>query len=120
MELGINQKRWVAALRSGEYKQCRNTLCKIDKDGNRSYCCLGVANVLFNLNSADLHNLNNTAHKEVFGLGNSIGGTRYFGSIKYKDNVYNCLAQANDSGLSFDDIANIIEANPELFFTHSV
>lgn len=32
---------WVAALRSGEYKQTGRSLCRM-KDGNRSYCCLGV------------------------------------------------------------------------------
>lgn len=33
------KKAWIKALRSGEYKQCRNKL----KDGE-SYCCLGVLN----------------------------------------------------------------------------
>lgn len=31
------KKKWVAALRSGEYKQCRGRLKRGD-----SYCCLGV------------------------------------------------------------------------------
>lgn len=31
-------RKWVAALRSGEYEQCRDQL----RDGNR-FCCLGVA-----------------------------------------------------------------------------
>jgi hypothetical protein len=32
-------KQWIAALRSGEYKQGRRRL----QDGEDSYCCLGVA-----------------------------------------------------------------------------
>lgn len=38
-----NLNRWVEALESGKYQQCRGALCKVDKLGNRSYCCLGVA-----------------------------------------------------------------------------
>lgn len=35
--------RWVAALRSGKYKQGRGTLCSYDGLSNeRSFCCLGV------------------------------------------------------------------------------
>lgn len=34
--------KWIAALRSGEYKQGRATLCATQGDGSRAYCCLGV------------------------------------------------------------------------------
>lgn len=36
-----NRKKWVAALRSGEYAQCRGFL---ESDG--SFCCLGVLSKL--------------------------------------------------------------------------
>lgn len=39
MQLGPKQKRWINALRSGEYKQGRSHL----QDVNGNYCCLGVA-----------------------------------------------------------------------------
>lgn len=36
-------KKWVKALRSGKYKQCQESLCKINPDdGSESFCCLGV------------------------------------------------------------------------------
>lgn len=35
------KEKWIAALRSGEYKQGYGRLCTI-KDGSREYCCLGV------------------------------------------------------------------------------
>lgn len=35
--------KWVAALRSGEYKQGKNTLISINEDKGNTYCCLGVA-----------------------------------------------------------------------------
>ena len=41
-------KRWVKALRSGEYTQAQDYLCEVDEiDGTASYCCLGVACDLF-------------------------------------------------------------------------
>jgi len=36
------KKRWIKALRSGEYKQARRSLLKIDNKGKESFCCLGV------------------------------------------------------------------------------
>lgn len=35
-------KRWVDALRSGEYEQGRNRLAQQTQDGRVEYCCLGV------------------------------------------------------------------------------
>lgn len=40
--------KWLKALRSGKYKQGRGTLCQIDKNGNESFCCLGVLCDLYN------------------------------------------------------------------------
>lgn len=34
--------KWLAALRSGEYKQGMNCLMQESPEGERSYCCLGV------------------------------------------------------------------------------
>lgn len=35
-------RKWIDALRNGEYKQGRHRLKKTDKKGNESHCCLGV------------------------------------------------------------------------------
>jgi hypothetical protein len=41
-------KKWVKALRSGKYKQCQESLCKISTDdGSESFCCLGVLTDLY-------------------------------------------------------------------------
>jgi hypothetical protein len=37
---------WLAALRSGEYKQGRKRLCSIHTDGVTYHCCLGVLSEL--------------------------------------------------------------------------
>jgi len=40
--------KWVKALRSGKYKQCREKLCSVDgKTGEESFCCLGVLTDLY-------------------------------------------------------------------------
>src|SRR5438067_2342849 len=48
--LNKNAKKWVAALRSGEYTQCTGRL-HIKGDG---YCCLGVACDLYQKEVGDL------------------------------------------------------------------
>jgi len=41
-------EKWVKALRSGKYKQCREKLCAVSgKTGAESYCCLGVLTDLY-------------------------------------------------------------------------
>ena len=34
--------QWIAALRSGEYKQGNGVLHQVSKDGAERFCCLGV------------------------------------------------------------------------------
>lgn len=37
------KRRWVKALRSGEYQQGTGTLCRFDpREGSLQFCCLGV------------------------------------------------------------------------------
>ena len=36
------KKKWLKALRSGEYVQTRGILCRIDHKGDHAFCCLGV------------------------------------------------------------------------------
>lgn len=33
---------WLDALRSGEYEQTKGVLTRVNRDGEKSYCCLGV------------------------------------------------------------------------------
>lgn len=44
-----NVRKWVDYLRSGRYKQANGQLAKVDKKGNKSYCCLGVGCVAMGL-----------------------------------------------------------------------
>jgi len=36
-------KKWVKALRSGDYQQGKESLCREEVSGDYKYCCLGVA-----------------------------------------------------------------------------
>ena len=45
------KEKFIKALKSGKYKQCKNTLTKLSKDGTRQYCCLGVACIISGYNN---------------------------------------------------------------------
>ena len=115
-----NARKWVEALRSGEYAQTQNTL----RDG-KGFCCLGVA--------CDLYGLATQTpwQKDIGGF--SFDGeddqlpdrvSRWLGlndtSGAYgEDGGISALSYENDSGMSFEDIASLIESEPEGLFESS-
>ncbi len=42
----VFKAKWIAALRSGKYKQGQGALCEETKLGVYKYCCLGVAEMV--------------------------------------------------------------------------
>jgi hypothetical protein len=108
------QKKWLAALRSGEFEQGKRRLRT--HDGSH-YCCLGVACQISELGSytdcAYIVNKDPRPYelpKEVqtwLGLKTPNGA---FG-------VDQSLAKMNDDGISFSHIADYIEYYPSMFFT---
>lgn len=98
--------KWVAALRSGKYKQARGRLRKINaKTGEARHCCLGVLCELYVEETGKTTNMDRGTPLSpvVFWAGldgacaNLPGGSN--------------LAVKNDKGASFAQIANIIESN---------
>lgn len=104
------KKAWVAALRSGKYKKGEGAL----RDEQNNFCCLGV-----------LCNLHAQAHPDVAMYQNDmsyIGCTgvlpedvqiwadlaQHDPEVMYK-NEARSLASLNDAGMSFKQIARIIE-----------
>jgi len=101
-------KQWVAALKSGQYKQTMGAL----RNGD-SFCCLGV-----------LCNLHAIAHPEI--ARKEVDRAMYLGSTgvlpllvhrwsgmftatgRISSN-YSSLADLNDHGSTFDEIAAVIE-----------
>lgn len=113
-----NAKKWVAALRGGQYKQGIGCL----RNGN-NYCCLGVACDLYCKEEGDISLLRGRHYfygdeklvlpipvKKWLRLSENDG---YFVD---NDNVLTSLASRNDDGYTFNEIADIIESEPEGLF----
>ncbi len=113
------KKKWLEALRSGEYKQTRGKLRRNRGKNKASFCCLGV-----------LCNLHAQAHPEIAATQTDpksyIGATELppvevmeWAGLEAKDPVIAIghgvherttrLSVLNDSGYSFKEIASLIE-----------
>jgi hypothetical protein len=107
--------KWIEALRSGKYEQGKGKLCK-----NGNYCCLGVlceiqgrpkfnggrdARVCFDSSKGHL-----SAENPVYNKLNASGFFPEGIKVEFKNGKYGSLADCNDHGLTFDQIADIIEA----------
>lgn len=112
--------RWIAALRSGQYKQGTGVLCKVGDDGEQRYCCLGV---LAELDGAFVPETNSfgdrMARDRYSGPANS---SMYIGKPEHNlaaiPATYEgadaeflpwVVAAMNDDGRSFEDIADYLE-----------
>lgn len=82
---------WVAALRSGNYRQIRATLT----NGHGGYCCLGVLCKVKNI---------------LFNQGRGYCQASYDAIADLIPNYWS-LVQLNDGGKTFPQIADWIEAN---------
>jgi hypothetical protein len=92
--------KWIAALRSGEFGQTT----KVMKDEN-SFCCLGL---FCHVNGLD------NMRRETLDYANWVGNF-YASNGRYQndESPVLCLAEYNDIGKTFVQIADIIEANLE-------
>ena len=109
-----NAKAWVKALRSGKYKQGRGALRTGDM-----YCCLGVACELAGAKTEKPNDLTVPYGYDgiFFTLPVSVQewlgvktGTGVYGKEEYD------LSSDNDGGKTFEEIADIIESEPEGLF----
>lgn len=123
-EIGPNQRKWIDALRSGEYAQGRRYLC----DFQNRYCCLGVACRVF-----DVPEVRRDEDRVYFGKSFNYGAApeEVVESLSLRTHlgdlatVYEIgrikemarLSQANDSGATFSEIADFCEQHPEAVFT---
>lgn len=118
--LNDNAKKWVEALRSEKYKQQTKSYLRV---GNK-FCCLGVACDLYQKEVGDLKELASGSDDRYYYNGmasylpeivqNWLGISTWSGS--YNDDsglrFRLDLASQNDSGKTFEEIADIIEAEP--------
>ena len=107
-------KKWCAALRSGEYRQGKHCLHNVVEN---SYCCLGVLCDLFIKNGGQLR-LGRTAEGSIQSYNGNPGlppsSVVEWAGMTCSNGMYNSpndnLVSHNDDGMSFAEIANIIEA----------
>ena len=109
MQLGPKQKKWIEALRSGNYEQAAGAL--YTKDG--CYCCLGVAAKVCDLQINILEYMN-LSFQDVY---KELGLRGPNGSSTGK---HQCLTNLNDGGKTFNEIADILEQNPTTYFTEAL
>lgn len=125
-----NARKWVEALRSGEYAQTRAGALR-DSTG---YCCLGVACDLYAKEHDDLKEIpfnslfpggyysyafvDSDGFQHVAFLPEVVRqwlGLRTASGKFFYDGVKD-LAPMNDDGADFNEIANIIESEPKGLF----
>lgn len=129
--MNANAKKWIEALRSGEYKQAKGWL-KTSNGEETRYCCLGVACEISKeeLNLSDtisrkngIHSFNDNETVLPSEVKNWLGLTTnngiYNGHFIYEENAKS-LTKDNDSGkCDFNCIADIIEQNAGILFKES-
>jgi hypothetical protein len=125
-------KIWTKALKSKKYKQGRGCLCRITQDGQTEFCCLGVLSDLYqkdqkkNKKKMLRVSFKNDVNDKIVQFANSKEllprAVQKWAGIKSSDGShfekntndrYN-LAEMNDNGWSFKDIADYIETNSDL------
>lgn len=106
------KQRWIDALTSGEYKQANNYLCF-----NSGFCCLGVLCDLVDNSKWASDTMHRNEVKYDFG---DEGSSTCFPEPMWLKNVglsydiANELANMNDNGFSFAEIAKVIEEKVEV------
>jgi len=98
------KKKWLKALRSGEYEQAQGQLKEKDK-----FCCLGVLCDLHAKETAHIWKLEKYLENDIHLPIEVVSWAELSSnSPKYNKNSSH-LTDANDRGYSFKQIANIIE-----------
>jgi hypothetical protein len=102
--------KWIAALRSGEYKQGKNVLYDRHRD---SFCCLGVAGYLMGIPKDAMRSsgyLGFNLDEDYCPMPDN-GPKLLVKEYRAFNDIPSQLAKMNDDGYSFDVIADYIEKN---------
>ena len=132
--------KWVKALRSGKYKQGKHNLCTI-LNGNKKFCCLGVLTDMYQKDcKAKKRKQLPSKEKKLYGeiiVGYNVDGrqdqalphaVKNWAGMQDKNGMYwvgdkarsgmeidfCSLADANDNGFTFKQIASFIEKHYEI------
>ena len=99
------KRKWVKALRSGEYCQTEGSL--IDEKG---YCCLGVLCDVMGIAQDEDENFVDEDGRALTSLGSAHDDGEGLSGLVMKGGRWE-LAKMNDHGATFDEIADWIEEN---------
>lgn len=99
-------EKWIKALRSGDYEQGVFRL----KDEHGCYCCLGVAGAMNGIHEFGDKQFYNSCEFSLDIEDGLIPEALYGGS---GNELVNTLTDKNDTGETFDSIADWIEENVE-------
>ena len=143
MKLGTIQKAWIKSLRENPERQTKSRLVKKTENGYKA-CCLGellitecrLSDKPFPFNDItdeifDEHKINYTGelHKdykvlsgsrERFGLFSRAGEFKDNKKVSINGTIFSCLSEMNDGELTWVEIADFVEKNPDLVFSKSV
>jgi len=124
--MNVNAQKLVDALRSGEFEQCQGSLKK-----GSNFCCLGVACELYRREHPEARWETDHERKGMFFIHENeqrpdkswlpievqewLGFQDYGGSY-HKQDSNPSLYRHNDDEMSFDDIATLIESEPDGLF----
>lgn len=119
-EQEANVGKWVAALRSGEYRQ---TMGGLQRDGR--FCCLGVACFLFDKANPGVLEVSEQGGWTAYDGASAdlpervqtwLGVAHSFGQFQKDDESFDYVSGWNDDGRSFSEIADLIESRPPGLF----
>lgn len=104
------KKQWIAALRSGEYKQGQRALI-VKQNDEVSYCCLGLAyKIAKGVDPIETKSGYIDGDIDVDGVPMClVGNASAYSNAGY--GIRKELAYMNDDGKSFSEIADWIEEN---------
>lgn len=101
------KKRWLKALRSGEYKGATGLLCALKNNGEpRGFCCLGVAGHLAGMPVSQFGDFGMLDGKVIKGF-----KTKIPKALQGSGDLPSILARMNDNKHGFKRIADWIEKN---------
>ena len=107
-------KKWVKALRSGEYPQVKGSMCKKLNDGRDGFCCLGVLTNIYCEETGKGFDELFASYYETFSgdkleTGSVPAPVAKWAGLKQRSPLKGELADINDRGKRFKTIAKIIE-----------
>ena len=97
-------EKWIEALRSGEYKQTRETLVVKKPFHHSKYCCLGVACRVADIKDEEIINDNELCYLEEPLLSRIPAYTNFIRSLESR-----LITMNDDDKKTFEEIADYIE-----------